>query len=170
MLKDMSAKYNTIPVMLLRSNFRPAHFFLTKDLVLAYAKLLAFQTFSPKKLNMEFLYEKSKISGHKVGIQHVTVARGGRTANFDVEVMALTSIEVEKPPTKTDYKVGEPLDLTGILIMGHYTGADPTKRRSGLIPLEQLSFDGYDPNRSGRQQRIRITVRGQSANFFVNIE
>ena len=115
----------------------------------------------------------SDIAGYNqnnVGIQHITVTRNGRSAIFDVEVMALTSIEIDKPPTKTDYAVGEPLDLTGILVMGHYTGADPSKKKSGLIPVDQLTVDGYDPNRVGRQQRVRITVRGQAANFFVNIE
>jgi hypothetical protein len=114
----------------------------------------------------------SDISGYNannVGVQHITVTKNGRTATFDVEVMALTSIVLDKPPTKTDYTVGEPLDLTGIMVYGNYTGADPSKRRTELIPDDQLVVSGYDPNRIGNQQRVTITVRGQIANFFVNI-
>jgi hypothetical protein len=105
-----------------------------------------------------------------VGIQHITVTMNGRSANFDVEVMALTSIVVDKPPTKTRYMFGEDLDLTGILVTGNYTGADPNKRRQELIPIEQMSVSGYEPNRIGKQQRVTVTVKGQSANFFVNID
>jgi len=107
---------------------------------------------------------------NNVGIQHVTVTKNGRSAIFDVEVMALTSIELDKPPTKTDYKVGEPLDLTGILVYGNYTGANPNKKKRELIPVEQLVASGYEPNRIGKQQRVTITVKGQNANFFVNID
>jgi hypothetical protein len=109
-------------------------------------------------------------NANNVGIQHVTVTKDGRSASFDVEVMALTSIELDKPPTKTTYKVGESLDLTGILLYGNYTGANPTKRRRELIPLDQITVVGYEPNRIGRQQRVTIMVSGISANFFVDIE
>jgi hypothetical protein len=115
----------------------------------------------------------SDITGYNinnVGIQHVTVTKNGRSANFDVEVMALTSIEVDKPPTKTDYKFGEALDLTGIMVYGNYTGADPNKKRRELIPEDRLTVSGYDPNRIGKQQRVTVTIRGQNANFFVNID
>jgi len=106
---------------------------------------------------------------NNAGVQRLTVSKNGRSANFDVEVMALSSIELLKPPTKTDYYAGEALDLTGIEVSGNYTGADPTKRRTVLIPEEQLTTSGYEPNRIGRQQRVTVTVRGISANFFVNI-
>jgi hypothetical protein len=115
----------------------------------------------------------SDITGYNtnnVGIQHITVTKNMRSANFDVEVMTLTSILVDKPPTKTDYKAGEPLDLTGIMVYGNYTGANPIKKMTELIPIERLTISGYEPNRVGRQQRVTITVRGQNANFFVNIE
>jgi hypothetical protein len=116
------------------------------------------------------LNDISGFNANNVGIQHVTVTKNGRGVSFDVEVMALTSIVLEKPPTKTVYKAGEPLDLTGIMVYGNYTGADPNKRRTELIPEDQLTVSGYEPNRIGRQQRVTITVRGQIANFFVDIE
>ncbi|MCL2276638.1 MAG: bacterial Ig-like domain-containing protein [Treponema sp.] len=108
-------------------------------------------------------------NGNDVGVQRLTVSKNGRSANFDVEVMGLSSIVLEKPPTKTDYYVGEALDLTGIEVTGNYTGADPTKRRSVLIPIEQLSTSGFESNRTGRAQRVTVIVRGQTANFFINI-
>jgi hypothetical protein len=108
-------------------------------------------------------------NANNAGIQHVTVTKNGKSAYFDVEVMALTSIVLDKPPSRTDYKAGEPLDLTGIIVYGNYTGANPNKKRTELIPVDQLVVDGYEPNRIGRQQKVTVTVKGQSANFFVNI-
>jgi hypothetical protein len=109
-------------------------------------------------------------NGNNAGIQHITVTKNGKSVSFDVEVMALTSIVVDKPPTKTNYKAGEPLDITGIMVYGNYTGANPNKKKTELIPVAQLTVSGYEPNRVGNQQRVTVTVRGQSANFFVNIE
>ncbi|MCL2185127.1 MAG: bacterial Ig-like domain-containing protein [Treponema sp.] len=114
----------------------------------------------------------SDISGfnqNNSGIQRLTITKNGKTVNFNVEVLALSSLELLKPPTKTEYHAGEQLDLTGIEVSGNYTGADPTKRKSTLIPVEQLTTSGFEPNRVGRQQRVTVTVRGISANFFVNI-
>jgi hypothetical protein len=115
----------------------------------------------------------SDISGYNannVGVQHITVTKNEMSASFDVEVMALTSIVVDKPPTKTDYTAGQALDLTGIMIYGNYTGASPTKRMTELIPVDMLEVSGYEANRVGNQQRVTVTVRGQTANFFVNID
>ena len=107
----------------------------------------------------------------RVGIQPITVTKNGRTAIFNVEVLGLTSLELDKPPTKTTYYAGEPLNLTGIMLYGNYTGADPNKKVRVLIPVEQLTdVSGYDPYRVMRQQRITITVRGIVVNFFVDIE
>jgi hypothetical protein len=116
------------------------------------------------------LNDVSGYNANNVGIQHITVTKNGRSASFDIEVMALTSIVVDKPPTKTNYKAGEPLDLTGIMVYGNYTGANPNKKKTELIPVDRLSVSGYEPNRVGNQQRVTVTVRGQNANFFVNIE
>ena len=111
----------------------------------------------------------SGFSTNNVGIQHITVTKNGKSAIFDIEVMALTSIELDKPPTKTDYFQGEPLDLTGIMVYGNYTGADPNKKKRVLLTTDQLSVSGYEPNRIGRQQRVTVSISGQLANFFINI-
>jgi len=124
--------------------------------------------FPPEELAIT-LSDITGFNPNNVGIQHVTITKNGRSAIFDVEVMALTSIVIDKPPTKTEYRAGEALDLTGIMVYGNFTGASPTKTRKVEIPLTQLTVSGFDPNRVGNQQRVTVTIRGQSANFFVNI-
>jgi len=119
-----------------------------------------------------FTIVMSEITGfnsNNAGIQPITISKNGKTAVFNVEVLLLSRIELLKPPTKTDYYAGEALDLTGIEIQGFYTGSVPTKSMQELIPIEQITISGYEPNRVGRQQRVTVTVRGISANFFVNI-
>jgi hypothetical protein len=116
---------------------------------------------------------KTDVTGYNpdnVGTQQVTVTKNKKSAFFNVEVVALTSLELDKPPTKTVYTIGEPLDLTGIIVYGNYTGSDPTKRRRELIPVNQFTnVSGYDSSRIGNQQKVTITVRKQIVNFFVDI-
>ena len=107
-------------------------------------------------------------NSNNVGIQRVVVTKDGRTAFFETEVMALTSIVVRQEPNKMTYTRGEPLDLTGIIVEGRLTGADPNKIREIIIPIEQLTVDGFDPNRVGRVG-VTIRVRGQISNIFVNV-
>jgi hypothetical protein len=104
------------------------------------------------------------------GVQRLTVNKNGRSANFNVDVWAFTGIVLDKPPNKTDYKFGEQLDLTGIIVNGTYAGSTADKRRTVLVPVNQLIVTGYNPNTVGRQQRVTVSVRGYIANFFVNVD
>jgi hypothetical protein len=113
---------------------------------------------------------------NNAGVQRLTITKNEKiiASAFNVEVLALSSIVLDKPPTKDTYKVGEALDLTGIEVTGNYTGSDPGKRRSVLIAVDQLDTSGFDSMRIGRQQRVTVMVKGRpvsiSANFFVHIE
>ena len=107
-------------------------------------------------------------SSEPAGRKTITVTYGGRTATFNVEVLALASIELDKPPTKTDYTVGEALNLAGISVYGNYGTAAPNRIRE-LIPQDQLTASGFDSSRVVQQQRVTVTVRGQSATFTVNV-
>jgi hypothetical protein len=104
-----------------------------------------------------------------VGIQRLTVTKNGVSATFNVEVLALTGIVIGQPPDKTDYAVGEALDLAGIVVNGNYAGTTAAKRMTQPIPANQLAVSGFNSNSAARQQRVTVTVRGQTANFFVNI-
>ena len=104
------------------------------------------------------------------GVQRVTIVRNGLSATFNIDVWALTGIVLDKPPDRTDYSLGEQLDLTGIIVNGTYTGSTASKRTTQLIPVNQLTVSGYNPNTIGRQQRVTVTASGRTVYFFVNIE
>jgi hypothetical protein len=107
---------------------------------------------------------------NNTGIQRLTVTKNGKSASFNIEVLTLASIVLEKPPDRTDYKLGEALSLEGIIVNGNYTGTVATKRVTLPIAENQLAVSGFDSNRIGKQQKVTITVLGQVANFFVNID
>jgi hypothetical protein len=104
------------------------------------------------------------------GIQRLTVTKSGITATFEVDVWRLTGISLDAPPDKTTYAVGETLTLSGITVMGNYSGSTTDKRKTEAVPVNQLSATGFNSSAVVRNQRVTVTVRGQTANFFVNIE
>jgi uncharacterized protein YceK len=104
------------------------------------------------------------------GVQSLTLTINGRSASFNIEVLRLTGIVLDKPPNKTDYRLGEQLDLTGIIVNGNYVGSTPAKRKTELIPVAKLVVTGYNPNTIGKQQRVSVAVGDYIANFFVNVD
>ncbi|MDR0475606.1 MAG: bacterial Ig-like domain-containing protein [Treponema sp.] len=106
---------------------------------------------------------------NNVGIQHVSVNKNGKSAIFDVEVMALTSMEVRVYPSKMVYKVGEALELVGMVIDGKYTGADPSKSRTVTIPNDSLAVTGFDPNHVGTQI-VTFTLSGVRFTIPVTVQ
>jgi hypothetical protein len=108
-------------------------------------------------------------SADNSGIQRLTVTKNGMSTTFNVDVWALVGIILDKPPDKIDYMLGEQLDLTGIIINATYAGSTTAKRRTELVPVNQITVSGYNPNTVGRQQRVLATVRGQTVYFFVNV-
>jgi hypothetical protein len=98
-----------------------------------------------------------------IGNQHITVSKNGKTATFDIELLGLTSLQIDRPPNKESYIYGEALDLTGIQVMANYTGRTATEKRSVVIPLDQLEATGFSPNLINERQRVTITKKGTPA-------
>ncbi len=120
---------------------------------------------------------RDNITGYNptfIGNQHITVTVNGKIANFDIELLGLTSLQVDRPPNKETYLYGETLDLTGIQVMGNYTGRSSTERRSVVIPEDQLEATGFSPNLINERQRVTITKKGTppggpSGTIFVTV-
>ncbi len=74
----------------------------------------------------------------------------------------LTSIEVVNPPLKTVYYPGDKLDLTGLLVNGHYEDGSVT-------PLTAYSVSGFDSSTPAAVQTITISVEGQTTHFHVEV-
>lgn len=122
--------------------------------------------------NQELVITKNEISGfnpYHIGFQPITITKNGRTASFDIELLGLTRLELYRPPNRTTYRVGDSLDLTGIQLFGHFTGADAARTRREPIAIEQIIVRGFNSALPVVNQRVEVEVNGITQHFFVNI-
>ena len=94
------------------------------------------------------------------GVQTVTASRFGGTDTFEVRVAAFLGIEITSPPARTEYFVGEDLDLSGLVVRGRWDGYERT------LDITRANLSNFDINRSG-QQEVIITYLGGTASFSV---
>ncbi|MFD0616120.1 carbohydrate-binding protein [Paenibacillus sp. GCM10027629] len=76
----------------------------------------------------------------------------------------LNSIAMTTPPTKTVYRLGESLDLTGIVVTGTYI--------DGSTRVEEVrasDVSGFSSSTAVASQTLTVTVRGKTATFKVGI-
>ena len=113
-----------------------------------------------------------KVSGYdktKVGDQTVTVTYEGKTATFKVTVkeeakpVTLESITVTAP-TKTEYTVGDELDLDGMKVTAKYS--DGTTKD---IAVTDCEVSGYDKTKTG-EQTVTVTYEGKTNTFKVTVK
>ena len=77
---------------------------------------------------------------------------------------ALASIAITTAPTKTEYKKGESLDLTGLVVTATY--ADQTTE---TVAVTAENVTGYDSVAVG-EQTLTVTVDGKTATFTVTVK
>jgi hypothetical protein len=107
----------------------------------------------------------SQVSGYdknRTGEQTVAVKISGAIASFRVTVKPLLSISVSGP-TKTLYKQDEPLDITGLYVMGTWEDMG-----EGPLPVTMANVAGYNPNMTG-DQIITVTVALKKTTFKVSV-
>jgi hypothetical protein len=101
---------------------------------------------------------------NRPGKQTLMVSSQGQTASFPVTVVALQSVVITAPPSKTNYEYGEDLDLSGLVVQG---------TRQGASSMEALNISGrmvseYDKLKAG-SQKLTITIGGASDSFTVTV-
>lgn len=104
------------------------------------------------------------VSGYdktKVGKQTVTVSYGDYSANFDVTVNGISSIEVT-PPTKTTYLEGQDLNTDGMVVTA------VTSDNQRITVPAGYSVRGFNKTKLGKQT-ITVTYQGLSTEFEVNV-
>ena len=104
------------------------------------------------------------VSGYdktKVGKQTVTVSYGDYSANFDVTVNGISSIEVT-PPTKTTYLEGQDLNTDGMVVTA------VTSDNQRITVPAGYSVRGFNKTKLGKQT-ITVTYQGLSTVFEVNV-
>ncbi len=99
--------------------------------------------------------------------QIVTAMYQGKTATFEVTVKnGIKNIQVRNMPTRTTYKQGENLDISGGDIEVIYADAS-----TAIIPLnsENVAISNYKPNTVG-EQVIKVSYKGKDAEYKVKVD
>jgi hypothetical protein len=87
----------------------------------------------------------------------------GQSATFNVNVVAMTAIQIEQAPTKVDYMPGETLSLTGLRVVGVWEGFPPE-----ALPVTAADVTGFNANNPG-VQTLTVTKSGLRATFPVEV-
>ena len=75
-------------------------------------------------------------------------------------VSALDSITISGP-TKTEYRIGEELDLSGLEVTAHYSDGSEAV-------VEDYEVSGFDSSTAG-EKTVTVTYEGKTAEFTVNV-
>lgn len=76
----------------------------------------------------------------------------------------VSSIVITTQPTKTSYKIGEELDITGLVVTATYS--DTT---TGTVNVKKSYCSGFDSSEAEASQTITVTYGGKTATFTVTI-
>ena len=96
----------------------------------------------------------------------VTYTENGETKETSYEVSvkdSVTSISIKANPSKTEYRYGESLDLTGATI-SVVKGSGTTD-----IPITDNMVSGYDPTTVGKQT-VKVSYGGKDTTFEVTVK
>jgi len=100
---------------------------------------------------------------NKVGKQTVTVAWKGQQTTFDMEVVAVQSIRIASPPTKTTFYQGDSLSLAGIKVIGTWPILGEEE-----VTASNLKTSSYDMQKAGTQA-VTVTYESKTATFNIQV-
>ncbi|KAB3534416.1 hypothetical protein F8154_08920 [Alkaliphilus pronyensis] len=101
---------------------------------------------------------------HLRNAEHVGTVIQDADSDAENPTPVLISIEITTLPTKTNYLVGESLDLTGIVVTGSFSGGS-----SGTVDVTVDDVTGFDSSASAASQTLTVTVDGCTDTFDVTI-
>ncbi len=91
-------------------------------------------------------------------------ARNTRITFSDIKlVTAVSSISVSNLPSKTDYIVGQTLDLDGLKVLAAYSDGS-----TEAISPNDFTVTGYDGSKAGKQT-LTVNYGGRAATFDINV-
>lgn len=100
--------------------------------------------------------------------QTLTITVDGKTATYIISIqpapVVLNSIAITTPANKQTYTVGDPLDLTGLVVTGTYS--DNSTKEETITAANVTGFNSANPAAS---QTLTITVGGKTTTYIVVI-
>ncbi len=117
-----------------------------------------------KKVLSSEEYQVTGLYTSREGSRTATVARGETMATFMYTVIDEISTLSVTPPTKTAYKVGESVDVTGLVVTAIYVSG-----RKKTLYSSQYQVSGFDTSTVGN--RVATVTSGEkSATFTYTVE
>lgn len=95
------------------------------------------------------------------GTKTVTITYDDQTATFDIEVIAISKIEITTLPNKLEYRKNETLDTTGLVVSTVWT--DGSKET-----ITDYTLSGFDSTETG-EKTITVTYQTFTATFNVTV-
>ncbi|SDZ37987.1 HYR domain-containing protein, partial [Proteiniborus ethanoligenes] len=87
---------------------------------------------------------------------------GGTSTTPNIKVSA---ISITTPPTKTIYEIGDPIDLTGLVVTATYSD-----NSSKTVTITSGMISGFNSNNAEVDQVVTVTYEGKTATFNVTIK
>lgn len=96
------------------------------------------------------------------GTKTVTITYDEQTATFDIDVIAISKIEITTLPNKLEYRKNEPLDTTGLVVSTVWT--DDSKE----VLADGYTVSDLDSTETG-EKTITVTYQDFTATFTVEV-
>jgi uncharacterized repeat protein (TIGR02543 family) len=110
----------------------------------------------------------SGFSSATAGEKTLTITYSDQTATFTVTVIALAKITIDTPPTKTLYKTGEMLDITGLVVKATWGDDSTDKYITDAVTITAANITGFSSATAG-DKTLTVTYSGQTATFTVTV-
>lgn len=119
-----------------------------------------------ESIDQELIEVTGYNSEKPVSDQVVTVKVDGHFVTFKVEIkeVQLESIRILSNPMKTEYVVGQSLELEGLSVSGFYSNGEERQ-----LKIDIGNISGFSSKLPQVKQVVTVTVEGRSDDFMVNI-
>jgi len=111
----------------------------------------------------------SNISGFNpniAGFVTLTINYAGTTAEYEVTIAEMTAIEVTRNPYKINYKIGDLLDITGIIVTATYSYEDI--HITDHLAVSAANISGFDSYSCGVKE-LNVIYRGIQTVFYITV-
>ncbi len=100
----------------------------------------------------------------QVRVAATAIREAGAATTFNFTVPTLSSIAITTPATKTAYKVGETLNITGLVVTGTYS--DTTTK---VETITTGNVTGFNSTAVAASQTLTITVGSRTTTYNISI-
>lgn len=80
------------------------------------------------------------------------------------QTVSLEKLTIKNLPTKTQYTLGESLNLDGLIIIGTYAGGAEKP-----IAIDIAKVDGFSSDKPSEKETLKVVIDGKNVTFDVSI-